>query len=68
VSTGTEALKTLARERGIGEDEALILAVGCMKWMLAQTDHGVAIWTKHPSAVRPENCEFPALVKLRVKP
>lgn len=68
MSAGQEALRALAKERGISDDEALILAVGCMKWMLAQTDNGVAIWTKHPNAVRPENCEFPALAKLRVKP
>lgn len=63
--TGLEALRDLARDRGISEDEALVLAVGCMRWMLLQTDHDVAIWTKRPDAERPENNEFPGLVKLR---
>lgn len=63
--TGLEALRALAKERNISEDEALVLAVGCMRWMLLQTDHDVAIWTKRPDAERPENNEFPGLVKLR---
>jgi len=65
MSDAQEALKALAKERGISEDQALILAVGCMKWMLMQTDRGITIWTKAPGALRPENNEFPALVGLK---